>query len=278
MHWQNWWTLGIVCVLVSLVEAQQIRPIPKPTPEVRQVLAPAGRLRVGLYEGNRASYLRDPASGVTTGVAFELGRELARWLQVPLEAIPFPNNGAVLEAVRAGKIDVIFTNATPARAKEIDFTQPYIEAEAGYLVPPNSSIATQTDIDKDGIRVGVMEGSTSSTTLPGLFKSASIVRVPNIATVVEMLSSGKLDTFATNKSVLFDLSDKLPGSVVLDGRYGVEQLALGIPKGRELGLPYVRRFIASAISDGFVKWAIGRSGFRGGSVKTGAPTRKQSAQ
>ena len=57
MHKQNWWALGIVGVLVSLAEAQQIKPATKPTPEVRQVLAPAGRLRVGMYEGNRASYV-----------------------------------------------------------------------------------------------------------------------------------------------------------------------------------------------------------------------------
>ena len=41
---------------------------------------------------------------------------------MPFEPVIYPNNGAVLEGMRAGHVDVVFTNATPARAKEIDFT------------------------------------------------------------------------------------------------------------------------------------------------------------
>jgi polar amino acid transport system substrate-binding protein len=196
-------------------------------------------------------------------VGFDLGREFARWLDVPFEPVVFPNNGAVLEGLRAGKVDVVFTNATPARAKEIDFTQPYLEVEAGYLVRPGSSMASLADIDKPGVRVGVMDGSTSSTTLPGLLKNASVVRVPSIDSVIKMLSSRDLDAFATNKSILFEISDTLPGSRVLSGRYGVEQLALGIPKGRDIGLPYARSFVTAAVSSGLVKSAVERAGLRG---------------
>jgi polar amino acid transport system substrate-binding protein len=95
-----------------------------------------------------------------------------------------------------------------------------------------------------------------------------VVRVPNLERVVEMLSRGELDAFATNKSILFELSDGLPGSKVLYGRYGIEQLALGIPKGRTVGLDYARRFVAAAVSNGLVKGAVERAGFRGGAVSS----------
>lgn len=242
----------------------------KASPELRKVLAPAGPLRVGLYVGNPASLL-EPVPGQRSGVGFELGTELARRLEVPFAPVVYANNGAVLEGLRAGDVDVVFTNATPARAKEIDFTQPYLEVEAGYLVPPGSSIAGLTDLDRPGIRVGVMEGSTTSTTLPALLKSASVVRVPTIEKVTEMLSQQMLDAFATNKSILFEISDGLPGSKVLSGRYGVERLALGIPKGREAGLRYARTFVASAISGGLVKSAVERAGLRGAIVSSGMP-------
>jgi polar amino acid transport system substrate-binding protein len=247
-----------VLIATVLVRGQ----VPKPAPEVRKVLAPTGKLRVGLYTGNPSSLL-EPAKGDRRGVGFELGREFARSLDAPFEPMVYPNNGAVLDALRAGNVDVVFTNATPARAKEIDFTQPYLEVEAGYLVPQGSSIQSVADIDKAGIRVGVMEGSTSSTTLPALLKSASVVRVPSIEKVSEMLSSRTLDAFATNKSILFDMSDTLPGSRVLAGRYGIEQLAMGIPKGRDLGLPYARDFVTAAVSTGLVKAAVERAGLRG---------------
>ncbi len=135
------------------------------------------------------------------------------------------------------RLDVLFTNATPARAKEIDFTQPYIEVEAGFLVPKGSRIAIFEDVDASGVRVGVMDGSTSAVTLPALLKNASVVRVPTIDGVREGLSAGTLDAFATNKSILFEVSDSLPGATVLAGRYGVEQLALGIPRAEMRGCP-----------------------------------------
>jgi polar amino acid transport system substrate-binding protein len=258
-------TTGFLCLVVVTCLAQEA----KPTPEVVRVLAPTGRLRVGLYVGNPASLLKEPATGDGRGVGFELGREFARWLGIPFEPVVYPNNGAVLEGMRAGQIDVVFTNATAARAKEIDFAPAAVEVEAGFLVPSGSPIASIGDVDKQGIRVGVMEGSTSSTILPGVLKSASVVRVPNLETVTKMLSSRALDAFATNKSILYEISDTLPGSTVLDGRYGVEQLALGIPKGRELGLPYAQTFVAAAISGGLVKAAISRAGLRGGTVNIG---------
>lgn len=257
-------TAAILGLLIAGGAAQEA----KPTPEVRTALAPTGTLRVGLYLGNPSSLVREPVAGQATGIGFELGRELARWLDVPFEPVIHQNNGAVLEGLRSGKVDVVFTNATPARWKEIDFTQPYLEVEAGYLVPPRSAVAALADVDKAGVRVGVMEGSTSSTTLPQLLKDASVVRVPNLERVVEMLARGDLDAFATNKSILFELADGLPGSRVLDGRYGIEQLALGIPKGRTAGLDYARRFVATVVSNGLVKSAVERAGFRGGAVSS----------
>ena len=45
----------------------------------------------------------------------------------------------------------------------------------------------------------------------------------------------QLDAFATNKPILFEMSDGIPGSRILDGRWGVEHVAVAIPRGREIG-------------------------------------------
>src|SRR5882672_2309417 len=60
-----------------------------PAPEVRQALAPTGKLRVGVYPGSPFSLMRDPATGETRGVAVELGRELAKRLGVPFEMVEY---------------------------------------------------------------------------------------------------------------------------------------------------------------------------------------------
>ena len=231
--------------------------------DVKQILAPSGALRVALYTGTPTSILPDPKSGDPKGVGYDLGKAIATRLGVPFEAVVFSRNAEVLEAVKTGKADIALTNATPARAKEMDFGPPVFEVELGYLVPKGSVLTTLAEVDTAGIRVGVTAGSSSDGTLSRDLKNAEIVRATNFDAAVEMLTAGHLNAYATNKASLFEMSEKLPGSRVLDGRWGVERFAIGIPKGRDGGMAFIRQFTEAAKSEGLVKAAIARAGLRG---------------
>ena len=202
-------------------------------------------------------------AGGARGVGHDLGRELARRLAVPFEPVVFPKNADVLAAVKSGQVDVTFTNATAARAKDMDFSAPLLEVEQGFLVAPASPVAALAEVDRTGMRVGVSEGSTSESVLSREFRHAVIVRAPTIKDAIGMLSAGKLDAFATNKAILFEMSDDLPGSRVLDGRWGLERFAFGIPKGRDQGLDFMNRFVQEANAEGLVTRAVDRTGLRG---------------
>jgi polar amino acid transport system substrate-binding protein len=232
-------------------------------PEIRQVLAPSGKLRVGLYPGTPTSILPDTNAGGPRGVGYELGKELAKRLEVPYEPVVFTKNAEVLEAVKNAEVDAVFTNASAARARDMDFGPPFLEIELGYLVPKGSPVAKLADVDAKGIRVGVTAGSSSDGTLSRELKNAEVVRAVNFEAAIEMMSAGKLDAYATNKATLFEMAEKLPGSQVLDGRWGEERHAIGIPQGREAGLAFVRQFTEDAKSEGLVKAAIARAGLRG---------------
>jgi polar amino acid transport system substrate-binding protein len=65
------------------------------------------------------------------------------------------------------------------------------------------------------------------------------------------------------KPILFDMSDRWPGSRVLDGRPGIDPHAMAMQKGRDAGAAYLRQFLEEAKSDGRVKAAIDRAGLRG---------------
>jgi polar amino acid transport system substrate-binding protein len=234
-----------------------------PSREIRQALAPTGKLRVGVYPGSPTSMLRDPTSGEVRGVSVDLGKELAKRLDVPYDQVEYRRVAEVIDALKSGAVDFSITNATPARAKDVDFTQPILSIELGYLVPPGSPIPRLPELDRSGVRVGVTQGSTSQSTLPGVLKNAAVVPVPNLKAAIEMLSQRNLDAFATNKAILFEMSDSLPGSQVLDGRWGVEHLAIAIPKGRDQGMPYMREFVEGAIAQGLVMRAAERAGLRG---------------
>ena len=78
-----------------------------------------------------------------------------------------------------------------------------------------------------------------------------------------MFERRELDLFATNKPTLFEMSDQMPGARVLDGRWGVEHIAVAIPKGRESAMEYLRRFVAEVQTSGLLAQAVERAGLRG---------------
>ena len=237
-----------------------------PTPEARQALAPTGKLRVGLQLGSPHNVIRDPVSGEMKGVGFDLGKELARRMGVPFEPVLYPSVGALLDSGKSGAWDVAFVGFSPARAKEWDFTALHLEIEFGYLIPGDSSMSTMADVDRPGIRVAVQEKSQPDIFLSRTLKNAVVVRASSLAGTLEMLKSGRADVIFSIKPSLFEISNQLPGSRVLDGRPGIDPHAMAMPKGRDLGVAYARKFVEDAKSEGLVKAAIERAGIRGALV------------
>ena len=232
-------------------------------PHAREALAPGGRLRAGLYAGSPTSMVADPASGEARGVGHDLARALAARLGVAFEPVVFQKAADVLEAAKQGRVDVVFTNATPERARDLDFTPAVLDVELGYLVAAGSRIADAGGVDRPGVRVGVSQGSTSHGVLSRGLRQATVAPVSTLKAAVEGLRLGKLAVFATNKAILFEMGGELAGSRVLEGNWGLEHLALGIPKGRDAALPILMQFALSAAREGLVDRAVQRAGLRG---------------
>ena len=229
----------------------------------RAALAPTGALRIGVYPGSPTSMVRDAKTGEKTGIAYELGAALARDLGVRAEHVEFRRLAEVIDALKAGQIDFTFTNASPARAKDLDFTPALVQLELGYLVPNASIITAIAEIDRPGVRVGVSEGSSSFAALSKQFTNAKLVTAPSLQRAGDMLVKREIDAFATNKGILFELADSVPNTRILAGRWGVENIAIGIPKGRAEGLSYVQKFAQRAQADGTLAAIVKRSGLRG---------------
>jgi len=231
--------------------------------DAREVLAPKGKLRVGAYLGSPLSMVRESKTGEIHGLSIDLGKELAKRLDVPFEQVSYQRIADVLAGMKAGDVDFTVSNATPARAVDVNFSQTLISLELGYLVPADSPITTISDVDKPGIRVGVTQGSTSQGTIPKILPRATVVPVQNLKGAMEMFERRELDLFATNKPTLFEMSDQMPGARVLDGRWGVEHIAVATAKGREAATEYIRRFVDEAQTSGLLSQAVQRAGLRG---------------
>jgi polar amino acid transport system substrate-binding protein len=229
----------------------------------REILAPNGRLRVGAFPGSPLSMATDSTTGEIHGLSIDLGKELAKRLEVRFEQVNYQRIADVLEGMKAGDVDFTLSNATPARAIDVAFSQTLLSVELGYLIPSISSIVTIADLDKPGIRIGVTQGSTSQRTLPNILPNATVVPAQNSKRAIEMFERRELDVFATNKPTLFEMSGQMPGARVLDGRWGVEHIAIAIPKGREPAMEYLRCFVEQVQTGGLLAQAVARAGLRG---------------
>ena len=68
------------------------------------------------------------------GVAYDLGKELARRIGVPFEPVLYPSVGALLAGGKSGAWDIAFVGFSPARAVDWDFTALRQAAEYGFLL------------------------------------------------------------------------------------------------------------------------------------------------
>lgn len=250
-------------ILVTLIVTACAVAPSAPSEEVRRVLAPTGKLRVGLISVP-VHAIRDPYSGELRGVSHDLGSELAARLGVPFEPIMYPNPTAYLAAGQAGGWDVGSLGAAPEREALFDFARPHLEVEYGYLVPAATSIAFVSEADRPGVRVALVARSASDLALTKELKHASVVRGRDLSALIDLVMMGEAEVIAAQKTNLYDIAPRIPGSRVLDGQPGSELQALAIPKGRDsIGLLYVREFVQDAKNRGLVQRAIDRAGVRG---------------
>jgi polar amino acid transport system substrate-binding protein len=229
----------------------------------KELLAPTGHLRVGVYPGSPTSMVVDPATKQTHGIAHDLGQEFANRLEVPVEYVTFQRVADIVTAVKNSEIDFTVTNATAARANDVSFSPPLIAIELGYLVPASSPILKADDIDRPGLRIGVTKGSTSERTLPAKFKNATIVAAESVKLAIGMLNRSEIDLYATNKPTLFEMSDAMPDARILDGNWGLEHMAVAIPRGREQAMPFVAAFVRDVQSNGLLEQFEKEAGLRG---------------
>lgn len=98
---------------------------PSVPPEARADLAPTGKVRVGLIAVSPIFVTQNTPPGVARGIAVDIARDLAARLGVPMEAVRYPSERALMDAAGRVEWDVTFIGINPARAEVVNFTAPY---------------------------------------------------------------------------------------------------------------------------------------------------------
>ena len=236
-------------------------------PTLVAAFAPTGVLRAAINLGNPVLAYTDPGSRRPAGVSVDLAAELAARLGVGVEPVVFDAAGKSVDAVTRDEADVGFFAIDPLRGAGIAFTAPYLLIEGAYLVRDDSPITDNSEVDGDGVRVAVGQGSAYDLHLTRALKAAEIVRVPTGPAVVETFIDQRLEVLAGIRQQLEAQAKKLPGLRLLPGRFMVIRQAMGLPKGRgEAAAEFLRAFVEDAKASGLVAEALARHHVDGASV------------
>jgi polar amino acid transport system substrate-binding protein len=263
--------LRIAIASASLFLLASCASTPSVSPQARSELAPTGKLRVAVNFGNPL-FARKGAGGEASGISIDLGRELGRRIGMPVEIISFDSGGQMTEGLKKGGWDVAFMAYEPAREAEVAFAGAFAEVDSTYLVPAGSPLRNASEVDREGVRIAVSAGGGNDLFLSRTIKRAQLVRATGGSATLKMFVADKLEAYAGLKPTLINLSAKMPGTRVLEGRYTVIPYSVGTPRGRDAGNRYLRDFIEDGKASGLVARSIEKNGVRGVSVAPAAPT------
>lgn len=251
------WLGAAACI--ALLAACAAKPqVAMAPPEVVAELAPSGTLRAAINVGNPVLATRNPVTGEPEGISVDLSRELARRLGVPVEFVTYNAAGKVVAGVKAKQWDVGFVGIDPERAKDMDYTPPYVTIEGVYMVHQDSSIKTNADVDRAGVRIAISGGSVYDLYLSRRIKNAQLVRAPAPSLVTDMMLKQSYEVAAGVKQRLAVDVARIPGLRLLDGNFMVIHQAMATPKNRPAGIRYVSQFIEEMKASGFVEKSLER--------------------
>ena len=249
--------LAILLGLIGPVNAQQAAD-----PRVADLVR-TGNLRAGVGVVAPHWAVKDQATGELRGVAVDLARALAKRIGVELVLVEYPSPPSVLDGLKTGARDVGFLAIDPSRVALVDFSPPYLQIDATYLVQGASPIHNVSDADQPGVRIAVTHKSVEEIVLRQMLKRAELKSVDTIPAGFELLRAGDADALAVPRPAALQFSARLPGSRVLVDRFHTTSGAMAVPKGHAGWLAYISEFTEQAKASGLVQEAIEHIGVRG---------------
>lgn len=237
------------------------------SPLIAREFTPTGKLRAALNMGNPVLARYDHATRQPEGVSIDLSREFGKALGVDVDFVCFETAAGSVSAVANEDADIAFIAIDPKRADGIHFTSAYLQIEGSYIVPNNSPITSNDQVDKPGHQVVVGSASAYDLFLTRHLQHASITRVPLSEQVVEaMLQNGLTAAAGVRQQLEIEVA-RIAGVRLLDGGFMVINQASAMASKRS---PEAKRYLDAFIErmkvSGVVAAALARHGISGAKI------------
>ncbi len=183
------------------------------------------------------------ANGKAQGYDVDIANLMAQQLGVKLNLIDTTSDNRIPN-LQTGKVDVVICNFTenPTRAKQINFTNPYVIAGEVLLVKKDSNINGIADLA--GKTVAVVTGSTDAQIIAQANPNAKTQSYPTSAAAVQAVKSGQADAMIEDSNFLTYQAKLDPTlRVTHDSLVPLEQNGFGVAQGQFNWLQWQNQFI-----------------------------------
>jgi len=173
-------------------------------------------LRIGVVQAP-PWFLKDLNTGQWSGFGYSVGKAMAETLGVKLETVEV-TWGSAIAALQANKIDTMFVlDATPKRALAVDFpAQPLLYYALAVLGREDLKMENWSDLNKEGIKISVTQGTTMERYVTKHLPLAKILRFPSNGESVAAFQSGRVDAVSLFHPPLIAMQKKMgKGKIVV---------------------------------------------------------------
>lgn len=198
--------------------------------------------------------------GEPTGFDIDLMNEIAdrAGYQVDYQNVRFDG---IIQGLASGQYDVAISamTITPEREEQVDFSEPYFNADQSLLVQEGSGIQSTDDLGE--ATVGVESGTTGALEAQALEEEGSVGSVRTFNTVTNAfnaLENGQVDAVINDFPVSQDRVQESEGLEIVQNIPTGEQYGIAFPEDSELRQP-MNEALAEIKEDGtyaeiYEKW------------------------
>ena len=223
------------------------------TESISNIIAPKNVLRIGINMSNFLLVNKDSTFSKPEGLSPEIGKLLARELGINYEFVTFKNPGLLADAIDYDKWDVGNFAYEKKRAEIIDFSNPYVNIDANFLLRKNSEINQNNDVDNKNNKIAVVNRSAYDLWLSDNYKNAEIIRAKTIIETHNLFYNQDVNILAGLKPKLLEELKNNNEFKLIDEPFTFIKQSIGIKKGKPKAIDFINNFVSKKIKDGTIK-------------------------
>lgn len=173
-----------------------------------------------------------------------------------------------IPVLKNGNVDALMATVTvtPEREKVVDFSKPYFNAGQSLLVPNNSKIKNIKDLNKTGMVVVAVKGTTAVENIRKFAPKARVLEYDDYGQAFTALKAGQGQAMSTDNGILAGIASENKGYSVVGGTFTHEPYAVAVNKGEKKFAKQINQALDELKKNGTYnrlmhKWFDGIPGF-----------------